>query len=148
MLVLEYQGLRGPTLSAPQYSPLPTQGVAPQDSVQGSGKQSCLQTSVLCFPPGCARRALGRKARSAAPGTNAKGTGAAASPVFMYPATPEPRPGQGLLGIAGPSRPPRTSSLPGDPQKKGRGPRAAGCPRRPQCQDAPSARPDSWRQGP
>lgn len=138
-------GASGPALSAPQYSPLPTQGVAPQDSVQGAGKQSCLQTSVLCLPPGCARRALGRKARSAPPGTNAKGTGVAASPVFTYPATPEPRPGQGLLGIAGPSRPPSTSSLPGDPRKKGRGPRAAG---RPQCQDAPSARPDSWRQGP
>ncbi|KAM7324562.1 hypothetical protein ACRRTK_016867 [Alexandromys fortis] len=111
MLVLEYQGFRGPALSAPQYSPLPTQGVAPQDSVQGTGKQSCLQTSVLGFPPGCARRALGRKARSAPPGTNAKGTGAAASPVFTYPATPEPSPGPGKgfsasRGLVAPRAPP------------------------------------------
>nr|XP_038967434.1 translation initiation factor IF-2-like isoform X1 [Rattus norvegicus]XP_038967435.1 translation initiation factor IF-2-like isoform X1 [Rattus norvegicus] len=38
MLLLEYLGLRVPALSAPQYSPLPTQGLAPRDSVSRAGK--------------------------------------------------------------------------------------------------------------
>lgn len=138
MRLLEYQGLRGPQHSAPQHSPLPTQGVALQTQDAAQGSPRCLQTSVLCLPaclpPGCARRALGRQARSAPPGTNAKGTGVAASPVFTYPAAPEPRPGQGLLGSAGPSRPPRAPSLPGwwwwwgPTEKKGPRPQSCGAP--------------------
>ncbi|MEJ1282644.1 hypothetical protein NN561_013605 [Cricetulus griseus] len=47
MLLLEYQGLRGPALSAPQYSPLPTQGVALQDSVcRREAKAVCKQASL------------------------------------------------------------------------------------------------------
>ncbi|XP_036034481.1 translation initiation factor IF-2-like [Onychomys torridus] len=53
-----------------------------------------------------------------------------------------PGPGKGFSaarGLVAPRAPPASRGGDGDPRKKGRGPRAAGCPRRPQCQDAPSA---------
>lgn len=158
MRLLEYQGLRGPQHSAPQHSPLPTQGVALQTQDAAQGSPRCLQTSVLCLPaclpPGCARRALGRQARSAPPGTNAKGTGVAASPVFTYPAAPEPRPGQGLLGSAGPSRPPRAPSLPGwwwwwgpTEKKRAEAPELRGARGGRSARTLRPPRPESWRRG-
>lgn len=56
------RGSECPALSAPQYSPPRRWLRRTQYAAQAS--QSCLQTSVLYLPPGCARRALeGRHAR-------------------------------------------------------------------------------------
>lgn len=94
MLLLEYLGLRVPRTLCTSILTTPHLGggSAGLSKPRRQAKAVCKQ-AVLCPPPGCALRALGRKARTAPPGTNAKGTGAAASPVFTYPAAPEPRPG-------------------------------------------------------
>lgn len=144
-------GSQGPALSALQFSPaLPPLPPGLCGTRYGARKsQGCLQTGVLCLPPGCTCRARGKRLRSARARGQPEGCQCPRQhPRSTHPVAPEPRPGRGLPGGAGPSRPPRASRLPGDAEKKGWGPRAAGWGRRPQQQDAPSARPEGCCQGP
>lgn len=144
-------GAPGPPHSAPQHSPLPTQGVALQDSGRGAGKPPLFANKrplPACLPA-CLRDVHagpweGRHARPR-PGQTRRAPGWRPARSSRTPPRRNPGPGKGFSaarGLVAPRAPPasRGGGGGGDPRKKkGRGPRAAGRPRRPQCQDAPSA---------
>lgn len=54
------RGSECPALSAPQYSPLPTQGVAPQDSVRGAGKPKLFANKSPLPPLGMCTQGPGK----------------------------------------------------------------------------------------
>lgn len=112
-------GTRGsecPALPTPQYSPLPTQGVAPQDSVRDAGKPKLFANKRPQPPSGMYTQGPGKEGTLGPARDKREGHRCGRQPDLHVPGragTQARLRASRLPGGSGPSRPPHAFSLPG-----------------------------------